>query len=69
MLQKPEDERIDLQESPVGDLFDDEEEFTDVDPYGEPSVEITELPGWVRLVIIVTVLAMVASVVWWIAII
>ena len=70
MLERPEHERIDLQESPVSDLLDDDEdEFTDLDPYGEPEVEATELSGWVRIVIIITVLAMVASVVWWIAIV
>ena len=65
MLQKPDDEQIDLDVNPVGDLLDDDE-FTDVDPYGEPDAELTELPGWVRALIIIVVVAMVLSVTWWI---
>jgi hypothetical protein len=49
----------------VGDLLDDDE-FTDIDPYGEPDVEVTELPGWVRALIIIVVISMVLSVAWWI---
>jgi hypothetical protein len=65
LLQKPDDEHIDLDVNPVADLLDDDE-FTDVDPYGEPPVELTELPGWVRALIIIVVVAMVLSVTWWI---
>jgi hypothetical protein len=65
VLQKPDDEQIDLAVNPVADLLDDDE-FTDVDPYGEPHVELTELPGWVRALIIIVVVAMVLSVTWWI---
>jgi hypothetical protein len=65
VLQKPDDEQIDLAVNPVADLLDDDE-FTDVDPYGGPPVELTELPGWVRALIIIVVVAMVLSVTWWI---
>jgi hypothetical protein len=65
LLQKPNDEQIDLDANPIGDLLE-EDEFTDVDPYGEPDVDVTELPGWVRALIIIVVVAMVLSVTWWI---
>jgi hypothetical protein len=65
LLQKPDDQHVDLDVSLVGDLLDDDE-FTDIDPYGEPDVEVTELPGWVRALIIIVVISMVLSVAWWI---
>jgi hypothetical protein len=63
MLPIPENNRTDIYGDPIGGLIED-----DVDELAaeEPVEEVTSLPSWVRIVIVITVASMIASTVWWI---
>ena len=65
MLPIPENNRTDIYGDPIDDLLDDD----DVDlglAAEEPMEEVTVMPKWARIVIILTVVAMIGSTVWWI---
>ena len=63
MLPIPENNRTDIYGDPIDDLLDDD----DVDlglAAEEPMEEVTVMPKWARIVIILTVVAMIGSTVW-----
>jgi hypothetical protein len=66
MIQRPDDNRAELYGSPIGDLLDEEDDLDQELAAGEADRELSTLPGWVRVVILITVASMVLSAAWWI---
>ena len=63
MLPIPENNRTDIYGNPISGLLeDDAAELAEE----EPVEEVTSLPSWVRILIVITVASMIASTVWWI---
>ena len=63
MLPIPENNRTDIYGDPISDLLEDDAGEVTAD---EPLEEVTRLPKWVPIVIVITVASMIASTVWWI---
>jgi hypothetical protein len=63
MLPIPENQQTDITGDPISDLLEDNGGEVTAD---EPLEEVTRLPKWVPIVIVITVASMIASTVWWI---
>ena len=63
MLPIPENNRTDIHGNPIDDLLEDDAGELTAD---EPLEEVTRLPKWVPILIVITVASMIASTVWWI---
>jgi hypothetical protein len=63
MLPIPENNQTDIYGDPIDGLLKDDEGDLMAD---DPLEEVTRLPKWVTILIVITVASMIASTVWWI---